>query len=147
MRAAGDEKEVDVAAVEALIEERSLARRSRDWSTADAIRDELRDDHNVELYDSDLQWQVGQRGQRSNGGGGGKGGFKYDASNYGPLGHDYEREDDSEMPEETTAVVDELLASRLEAKSTCTRARTTHGLSLPGLPWERPPRGEEYNSH
>ena len=127
-RAAGDAAEVDVAAVERLIEDRDTARRNRDFNSADGIRDQLRNEFNVELFDRDFQWQVGVR-SRGYGDGGNSydgGGYSerppprgYDASNFGPSGHDYERAYDNvdvQMPDDTLVVVDELLASRLAAK-------------------------------
>ena len=63
-REAGDRYAVDVAAVVALIEERSAMRLSRDFAGADRLRDELKAVHGVYLQDKDLKWYVGS-GERA----------------------------------------------------------------------------------
>ena len=58
-RRQGDVADVDVAAVEALIERRTRLRRAHDYSGADAVRDELTRDFGVTVYDRDNEWFVG----------------------------------------------------------------------------------------
>jgi len=58
-RARGDIADVDdEPRVHALIAERRLAKRSRDFKKADALRDELRHECNVEIFDKTLIWKV-----------------------------------------------------------------------------------------
>ncbi len=61
MRERGDDAEVDVARVEALIAERDDLRWERDFDGADAIRDELRD-MGVAIFDRDRSWRVERAG-------------------------------------------------------------------------------------
>lgn len=58
-RARGDIADVDdKPRVHALIAERRLAKRSRDFKKADALRDELRRECNVEIFDKTMIWKV-----------------------------------------------------------------------------------------
>lgn len=59
-RAEGDEGEVDVDKVNALINERAELREARDFDSADAVRDELID-MGVTVLDKDMVWYVGDR--------------------------------------------------------------------------------------
>lgn len=59
-RAEGDEGEVDVDKVNALIDERAELREARDFDSADAVRDELID-MGVTVLDNDMVWYVGDR--------------------------------------------------------------------------------------
>ena len=58
-RREGDNAEVDVAAVEALIAERTQLRRQHDYDAADAVRDRLTEEHGVTVYDRESEWFVG----------------------------------------------------------------------------------------
>ena len=49
---------VDVAVVEALLEERGIAKQARDYETADAIVETLRSEHSVVLDDKRRTWRV-----------------------------------------------------------------------------------------
>ena len=58
-RARGDIAEVDdEPRVHALIAQRRLAKKSRDFKQADALRDELRRECNVEVFDKTMIWKV-----------------------------------------------------------------------------------------
>ena len=59
VRREGDNADVDVAAVEALIAERTQLRRQRDFSAADLVRDRLTVEYGVTVYDRDSEWFVG----------------------------------------------------------------------------------------
>ena len=59
VRRQGDTEPVDVAAVEALIEERTMLRRGRDFAAADEVRDRLTEEFGVTVYDRDNEWFVG----------------------------------------------------------------------------------------
>ena len=48
----------DEPRVHALISERRLAKRSREFTKADALREELRRELNVELFDKTMIWKV-----------------------------------------------------------------------------------------
>ena len=52
---------VDERAVSRLIMEREDARRSRDYRTADALRDNLSREFSVTVDDEERQWWVGER--------------------------------------------------------------------------------------
>ena len=57
-RAPDDHQPVDVAAVEALLDERLQAKMQRDFVRADQLRDTIRQQHNVEVHDNDRTWHV-----------------------------------------------------------------------------------------
>jgi len=57
-RGGGDLSSDGVDAVEDLIAQRNKAKRDRNFSAADALRDRLRDDHNVRLDDRSREWRV-----------------------------------------------------------------------------------------
>ena len=57
--ARSDDAPVDVAAVEALIEERTQLRREHDYDAADAVRDRLKFDFDVTVHDRENEWFVG----------------------------------------------------------------------------------------
>jgi cysteinyl-tRNA synthetase len=113
--------------IETLLEGRDELRRTRDFSGADAIRDQLRDQFNVIVDDRQKTWWVDD------------GSSKYDAGtsrqdsrqdvdrngrrvsrdkDFGPAGHDYVRAEDDEavLSESEQSDIDELLRRRLEAK-------------------------------
>lgn len=50
--------QVDEATVNALLAERMQAKMSRDFSTADRIRDELQRMHGVEVFDNERTWKA-----------------------------------------------------------------------------------------
>eukprot|EP00536_Pseudo-nitzschia_multiseries_P003264 jgi/Psemu1/185507/e_gw1.49.111.1 len=103
-----DSSNVDVAAVEDLIQQRSEAKRDRDYDTADAIRDQLMQDYKVGVDDRERTWRTGVsasgsgrgnfRGGGRDGGGRGSphrgGGGRRPRQNFGPNGHDYEMSGD-----------------------------------------------------
>lgn len=60
-RASDDTAGVDEAAVARLISEREDARRSRDYRTADGLRDDLSRQFSVTVDDEERQWWVGER--------------------------------------------------------------------------------------
>ena len=57
-RACGDAADVDAAVVEALVQERSLAKRNADYDAADAIRNRLRAEFGVGIDDRTREWAV-----------------------------------------------------------------------------------------
>ncbi|GMI34224.1 hypothetical protein TrCOL_g13831 [Triparma columacea] len=107
-------------AIEGLLIERSDARYARDYDRADEIRDQLKFNYNVAVYDKDNAWEIVERGQR----GGGRGRNQYDRPqrqfDFGPTGHDYVRneKDESVLSDEKIEEIDALLAERLQAKLT-----------------------------
>jgi len=88
VRRRADTADVDVEAVEALIEERTMLRRERDFTGADAVRDVLADEYGVTVHDREEEWFVDA------GRGGNRGGSRAAPSTeeFGKLGHDYKRE-------------------------------------------------------
>ena len=73
VRRQGDTEPVDVAAVEALIEERTVLRREHDFAAADRVRDRLTEEYQVTVYDRDNEWFVGGGFSRGGSGRGGSG--------------------------------------------------------------------------
>ena len=99
-----DSSNVDEATIEDLVRQRSQAKRNRDYETADAIRDQLMDDHQVGIDDREQTWRSGVsrsgsgRGNFRGGRGGGRGrrgsphrggGGRRSKQDFGPNGHDY----------------------------------------------------------
>jgi len=62
-RETGDDNPCDVEAVERLIAERSRLRKAQDWSGADFVRDQLKNEHGVYIKDKELKWYVGNGGR------------------------------------------------------------------------------------
>lgn len=122
-----DESNVDVAAVEALLNERSQYKRQRNYDAADEIRDTLLQEYSVGVDDREKTWRSGcsPGGSGLNGGygrpqrpGGRGGGSRRGTVDFGPLGHDYNPSPDagdiaSSFAEEE---IHQLLAERLQAK-------------------------------
>ena len=121
MREAGDTAPVDVGMVEQLLAERAEFRRVRDFQSADGVRDQL-SSLGVTVKDKEGIWFVG----RGSYGGGGYGGYDErrpamaprEPRDFGPKGHDYEREamDEHPLDEATISRIDETMARRLEAR-------------------------------
>jgi len=108
-------------AIEALLIERSDARYARDYDRADDIRDQLKDEFSVAVYDRDNAWEIREdKGFRGGGGRGGRGrgGFDRPPVDFGPTGHDYVRneKDTSDLSDERLDEINSLLAERLQAK-------------------------------
>ena len=61
VRSGGDESPVDEATVTEILDERETARRSRDYRTADRLRDTLAQEFGVTVDDDERQWWVGDR--------------------------------------------------------------------------------------
>ena len=53
-----DRAPVDLARVNDLLTQRNDAKRQRDFDTADRLRDQLKQEMNVEVYDKDFRWKV-----------------------------------------------------------------------------------------
>jgi cysteinyl-tRNA synthetase len=106
-RQAGNDIEVDVEKVEELIMERAFLRRNRDFAGADEVRDALAE-IGVRVLDKEYEWYAMRK--RTAG--------PPRERNFGPLGHDYTRaaDDKTELTEEGTAEINELIRKRLEAK-------------------------------
>ena len=134
-----DNSNVDVAAVEALIVERSRARQTGDFDRADAAKERLLSDHGVQIWDRDRVWRSGcsasgsgmQRpGGRFGGGGNmrdsGRGGDRRGRSmdsvrtprDFGPKGHDYVMADDAGpiAADLSEGEIDKRIAERLQYK-------------------------------
>jgi len=136
-----DSSNVDEAAVNSLLADRLQAKKTRDFSTADEIRDELLSAHGVSVWDKDKTWKTGSSaggsgmsrggggrdgagrgrdgGGRERGGrdGGGRGGGR-PQRDFGPNGHDYFMSDDAGPVQSdfSEAQINELLAERLQCK-------------------------------
>ena len=127
-----DNAEVDVAAVEALLEERSGYRAApAECGTLPTRRAIFEQEHGVDVSDKDFEWTVRRVGFGGGGRGGGRGAPRAPVevgpmpaelrlqTEYGVLGHDYTRapEDAQPMPADDFASrVNGLRAARLEAK-------------------------------
>ena len=61
VRSGGDDSPVDEATVTEILDERETARRSRDYRTADRLRDTLAQEFGVTVDDDERQWWVGDR--------------------------------------------------------------------------------------
>ena len=126
-----DASNVDEAAVNQLLNERLAARMRRDFDAADAIRDQLLNQHSVGVFDKDKTWRTGcsssgsgmqrrggereQRVSRQSGGGRQQ---RSPKQFFGPNGHDYEQSTDA-GPNQShldESRIHELLAGRLQAK-------------------------------
>ena len=86
-RTPGDNAPVDVEKVNQILAQRLDAKRARDFTTSDALRDQLRNEMGIEVMDREKQWCVRGGGGVMGGGGGG-----------GMMAHGYRRDDDGSMP-------------------------------------------------
>ena len=86
-RTPGDNAPVDVEKVNQILAQRLDAKRARDFTTSDALRDQLRNEMGIEVMDREKQWCVRGGGGMMGGGGGG-----------GMMAHGYRRDDDGSMP-------------------------------------------------
>lgn len=126
-----DSSNVDEATIEDLVKQRSQAKRNRDYTTADAIRDELMDDYKVGIDDREKTWRTGVsrsgsgRGNfRGGRGGGGRGSPHRGGSgrrprqDFGPNGHDYQLAEGSGPNSSgmSDQEINEMIAERLMAK-------------------------------
>lgn len=130
-----DNSNVDLNAVDDLISNRLEARKTGQFEVADAIRDQLLDDHGVTIWDRDRQWRSGcsrsgsgskwggnsQRGGGNQRGGGQRGGGQRGGRpprDFGPTGHDYSLSPDA-GPNTTgreESEIHEMIAERLQCK-------------------------------
>mmetsp|Transcript_28843 Transcript_28843/g.42565 ORF Transcript_28843/g.42565 Transcript_28843/m.42565 type:complete len:846 (-) Transcript_28843:18-2555(-) len=118
-----DTSNVDEAAILSMLSERRQAQQSRDYDTADAIRDSLMTDHNVGVNDRERTWRTGCSS-------GGSGGRKYGGGSqrrerrpnnnrkrdFGPNGHDYQSVGSGNNSDLSDDQIHSLLAERLQAK-------------------------------
>ena len=128
-----DASNVDEAAVNKLLNDRLAARMRRDFDAADAIRDQLLNEHSVGVFDKDKTWRTGcstsgsgmqgrggerEREQRSSRQSGGGRQQRAPKQFFGPNGHDYERSPDAgpNQSDLDESRIHELLAGRLQAK-------------------------------
>ena len=130
-----DTSNVDVATVEALLDDRAQYKRQRNYEAADEIRDQLLTEYSVGVDDRERSWRTGcspggsgmnggyRRGGRGGGRDGGRGGRggrgrRGAPIDFGPLGHDYNPSPDA--GENSSKLQDDeinaLLAERLQAK-------------------------------
>ena len=102
-----DDGFVDIPTVDLLLTQRNEAKRRRDFVVADAIRDELKVEHNVGVHDRDRTWWLGrqQRAARPQ-------------RPPLPSDHGYAREIGDNTPLVDEAAVDALLLQRMHAKMT-----------------------------
>jgi len=113
-RQQGDDAPIDEARVMQLLSERSSFRRNRDFQSADAVRDELRD-LGVVVRDKEGVWFVEERRMRRREAAGQR--RERPSDEFGPHGHDYAQIDgDDEPPAALLAAINALLAKRLNAK-------------------------------
>lgn len=137
-----DNSNVDVNAVNTLLTERLQARKTGQFDTADAIRDELMGEHGVVVWDREKTWRTGASASGSGGGnrrspgndrnggrndrnagrggrGGGRGGGGGRRSmDFGPTGHDYEVSSEAGPIQSmySEPEIHELIAERLQCK-------------------------------
>eukprot|EP00900_Chrysochromulina_parva_P003293 jgi/Chrpa1/12965/Chrysochromulina_OHIO_Genome00018846-RA len=115
----GDTAPIEVRRVDELLSRRVGAKRSGDFHTADAIRNELRV-LGVAVLDQEREWHViGSDGYgRPDSGAkpyGGYGGAHNMSERFGERGHDYRRADEGVLAVDEPKV-NELLAARLHAR-------------------------------
>lgn len=136
-----DTDSVDVAAVNAMLTDRLECRKRGEFDQADAIRDALRDEFGVSVWDKERTWTTnpgnprggGDRGGRGGrdregrgggrGGGrerGGRGGRSRPQQDFGPNGHDYEMtgEIDPAVCSLSEPEIHQMIAERLQHKLT-----------------------------
>ncbi len=127
-----DTSNVDEDAVNRLLSERVDAKKRRDFDTADAIRDQLIQDHAVGVFDKDRTWRTGfsssGSGMRSPRGGPrdrprdrqerSRVPDRRPRQDFGPDGHDYHRSSDAgpNTSEFSDPEINDLIAERLQAK-------------------------------
>ena len=138
-----DQSNVDVAAVERLLDDRQQARRQNDFDRADDIRNTLLQQYGVQVWDKDGVWRTGasasgsglnRRSSRDGVDGGrfgrdrdrGRGGRFGDRGgrsprrpkDFGPTGHDYEMAPDAGAiaVDISESEIHEMIAARLRAK-------------------------------
>lgn len=115
-----DNSSVDERTIMNLLDQRSQAKRSRDFGTADAIRDDLLQNHSVGVDDRERSWSTGRSpssGMRFGGGGGGRGGGRRQRD-LGPNGHDYIVSSDAGPSTSPLgeSEIHSMIAERLQAK-------------------------------
>ena len=138
-----DQSNVDVSAVERLLDDRQRARRDNDFDRADEIRDTLLQQYGVQVWDKDGVWRTGasasgsglnrRSGGSSRDGGGGRfgrggdrggrfgsdrGGRPRPPKDFGPTGHDYEMSADAGpiAVDVSESEINAMIAARLRAK-------------------------------
>jgi cysteinyl-tRNA synthetase len=118
-----DNSNVDEGAIIALLDQRSQAKKTRDFETADAIRDDLLQNYSVGVDDRERTWRTGCSSSGSGmrfGGGGGRerGGGGRRQRDFGPNGHDYILSPDAgeSTSSFSEAEIHAMLAERLQAK-------------------------------
>lgn len=110
---------LDLPAIEALLEERSSLRATRQWNAADAIRTQLWEEFGVEVNDEDRRWRLDpERDPSTRAQPTARAPPKPQPRDFGALGHDYSRaeDDDASLREGALDSINELLRERLEAK-------------------------------
>jgi hypothetical protein len=108
-----DDEDLDIDAIEALIEERNEAKRERNFEHADAIRDDLKSMHGVYLNDRERTW-----GTNASIIGGYLGSSPRIPEQFGPTGHDYQLCDDAgpSISPLSDDEIHKLIAERLRCK-------------------------------
>ena len=102
-----DDGFVDIPTVDLLLTQRNEAKRRRDFVVADAIRDELKVEHNVGVHDRDRTWWLGRQQRQAR-----------PQRPPLPSDHGYAREIGDNTPLVDEAAVDALLLQRMHAKMT-----------------------------
>lgn len=118
-----DRAPIDVAKVDDLLSQRVAAKRQRDFTSADALRDQLRS-MGVEVQDREKTWRVGRGGGMGGGTGGGMGGGG-GGGGMGSAPPPYRRDDDRSVPVDE-AKINELTSQRVAAKFQRTPAPDLH---------------------
>ncbi|CAJ1934864.1 unnamed protein product [Cylindrotheca closterium] len=125
---AADNSDVDLDTVNTLIAERLQLRKTGRFEEADAMRDQLLEEHGVTVRDKEGTWRSGCSSRRGGGGGGGRGrgserggdrgGGRRPPQDFGPNGHDYNLAADAGPNASTLSEpeIHQMLAERLECK-------------------------------
>jgi len=121
-----DNSNIDVDAVNALLQERVDARKLGDYDLADSIRDQLMTEYGVRVWDRERVWRSGcsARGSGSRRPSGDRFGDRRSRNrqrefkDFGPLGHDFVQSPDAGPIQASfdETEINELLAERLQCK-------------------------------
>jgi len=116
-----DNSNIDEGLILEMLEKRGIAKRNRDFETADAIREDLLVNYHVGVYDRERTWRTGVSvsGSGKKFGGGGRGGRRERKHrDFGPNGHDYVLSVDAgpSISQLSEKDINSLLAERLQAK-------------------------------
>lgn len=116
-----DNSNIDEGLILGMLEKRGIAKRNRDFETADAIREDLLVNYHVGVYDRERTWRTGVSVSGSGkkfGGGGRNGRRERKHRDFGPNQHDYVLSADAgpSISQLSEKDINSLLAERLQAK-------------------------------